>query len=322
MTRGRFVPLLATFLVGGLTALQSRINGELSRSIGGGLEAAIVSFGSGLLILLVLTAVNPSIRAGLGRVTRAVRTGELAWWQILGGILGGFFVAVQAATVPLIGVAVFTVAVVAGQSSNSLLVDRVGLGPAGRQAITVRRAVSAALAVAAVALAVGSRFVEGSVPPAAVAFAFVAGLAIAVQQAINGRVARTSQNPMSATFLNFLFGTMALASAFGVTWAVTGSGPSALPAGPWWLYMGGAIGIVFIAIASWVVPIVGVLFFALLSIAGQLSGALLLDLVAPTAGTKLEWNLFAGVLLAFCAVAFAARGRGPAPRAPVRESGS
>ena len=66
---------------------------------------------------------------------------------------------------------------------------------------------------------------------------------------------------------------------------------------------------VFIAIASWVVPIVGVLFFALTSIAGQLSGALALDVVAPTAGTDLAWNLVAGVLLAFVAVLVASRGR-------------
>ena len=81
----------------------------------------------------------PSIRAGVVRVPGAVRSGELAWWQVLGGILGGFFVGVQTAAVPVLGVAVFTVAVVAGQSSNSLVVDRVGLGPAGKQAITPRR---------------------------------------------------------------------------------------------------------------------------------------------------------------------------------------
>ena len=34
MTRGRFVPLLATFLVGGLTALQSRIHSAISRESG------------------------------------------------------------------------------------------------------------------------------------------------------------------------------------------------------------------------------------------------------------------------------------------------
>ena len=55
---------------------------------------------------------------------------------------------------PSLGVAVFTVAVVAGQSSNSLIVDRMGLGPAGKQAITRSRVISAVLAVVAVTVAV------------------------------------------------------------------------------------------------------------------------------------------------------------------------
>ena len=75
------------------------------------------------------------------------------------------------------------------------------------------------------------------------------------------------------------------------------------------MYLGGVVGIVFIAIAAWAVPIVGVLLFAVVTIAGQLSGALLLDVVAPTAGTDLAINLVLGVLLAFVAVAVAARGR-------------
>ena len=54
-----------------------------------------------------------------------------------------------------------------------------------------------------------------------VLLAFTAGVVIAVQQAINGRVARAARNPMSATFYNFAFGTIALGFAFGLVWAVT-----------------------------------------------------------------------------------------------------
>ena len=49
--------------------------------------------------------------------------------------------------------------------------------------------------------------------------------------------------------------------------------------------------------------------FALLSIAGQLTAALLLDLLAPTPGASVGWNLVAGLVLAFVAVSVAARGR-------------
>lgn len=309
MTMRRYLPVAASFLVGTLTALQARINGQLAVELGNGLQAAVFSFGSGLVILTVLVFAVPSMRRGVARVPRAIRAGELRWWQALGGVLGGFFVGVQTASVPLLGVAVFTVAVVAGQSSNSLIVDRIGLGPAGVQRITGARVLSAGLAIVAVTVAVANRFGSAGFSALAVTFAFIAGLAIAVQQAINGRTAKAARNPMSATFLNFLFGTAALGAALGVVWAVSGSGPAPLPAGPWWLYLGGVIGLVFIAIASWAVPIVGVLQFAVVTIAGQLTGALVLDVVAPTSGTALGPNLVVGVLLAFLAVAVAARGR-------------
>jgi transporter family-2 protein len=309
MVLPRSVPVAASFAVGTLTAVQARINGQLAVELDNGLEAAVWSFGSGLVVLAVLAVAVPSIRRGVVRIPRAIRSGDLAWWQVLGGVLGGFFVGVQTAAVPVLGVAVFTVAVVAGQSSNSLLVDRMGLGPAGKQAITRSRAISAVLAVVAVTIAVSNRFTSGDFALLPVLLAFTAGVVIAVQQAINGRVARAAQNPMSATFYNFVFGTLALGAAFGVVWAATDTAPTPLPPGPWWLYLGGVIGIAFIAIAAWAVPIVGVLLFAVVTIAGQLSGALLLDVIAPTAGTDLAINLVLGVLLAFVAVAIAARGR-------------
>lgn len=303
--RGRaLVAGVMAFIVGGLTALQSRINGELASVTQSGAQAAIVSFGTGWLLLTVILLASPSVRRGLAAVGAGLRSGTLRWWQVIGGLLGGFFVSVQSATVPIIGVAVFTVAVVAGQVSNSIVVDRLGLGPAGRQAVTPARVVSAVLAVAAVAIAVSDRLgggVEGST--LAVAAALIAGLAIAVQQAINGRVGAAARNAWTAAWINFTLGTVMLAAALGLAWGLTDLDPGALPAGPWWLYAGGAIGVLFIATAAWVVQRLGVLLFALLAITGQLTGALILDWLAPADGITFHATLVAGVLLAAVAVA-------------------
>jgi transporter family-2 protein len=320
MLTHRLLPFAATFLVGGMMSVQSRINGQLSAALGSGLEAAVFSFGSGLILVLVLLAIVPSIRRGVARIPHAIRSGELAWWQILGGIFGGFFVAVQSAAVPFVGVAVFTVAVVAGQSTSSLFVDRAGLGPAGRVPITLTRVISAVVAILAVILAVANRLTDGHISVIPVVFAVIAGSLTAVQQATNGRVSRAASSPLSATFYNFVFGTTALAAAFGVSLAVAGGEASSLPSSPLWMYLGGVIGVAFIAIAAWAVPLVGVLRFALLSIAGQLTGAVLLDIFAPTSGTELGWNLFAGVLLAFVAVAIGSRSRTDTSSQSVRES--
>ena len=298
---------LASISVGALTALQSRINGEFARVTGSGLEAAVVSFGSGWIILTVLLFAWRPMRAGLLGVVDAVRSGTLRPWQVMGGFLGAFFVCVQSLSVPIVGVAVFTLAVVAGQSSNSLVVDRIGLGPAGKQPITGARVLSAVLAVFAVGVAVSDRLTEPSEAwiPTLIA-AFVAGLAIAVQQALNGRVGAAAGNGFSAAWVNFSLGCVLLGAAFGLAWAMTDYDPVALPSGPWWIYLGGAIGVLFIATAAWVVQKLGVLLFALTAITGQLFGALLLDWLLPRPGSTFHVMLIAGVLLASVAVAIGA----------------
>ena len=309
MATRRWIPLVSAFTAGIFIALQGRLNGGLSMFIGNGFEAALVNFGSGLVILVFIVLLVPSVRRGVVRIPAAIREGELNRWQILGGLIGGAFIGVQSIAIPIVGVAVFTVAVVAGQSTNSLFVDKVGLGPAGKQPITWNRAISALLAVVAVGVAVSDRFTSGGASLIVVAVTFVGGLGLAVQQAINGRVSNAARNPISATFYNFLFGTAILVFAFAGAWAVTDTDAKVIGGAPWWLFIGGALGISFITIAAWAVPKIGVLVFALISISGQLSGALVIDVVAPTAATNFGWHLIAGVLIAFVAVAIGSLGR-------------
>jgi transporter family-2 protein len=121
---------LAT-LSGFAVAVQSRINGELGVRLADGIAAAVVSFGLGLLILLVLVPAVPAGRRGLVALRGALRSGVLRPWQCLGGVCGAFLVATQGLTIGTLGVAVFTVAVVAGQSGSSLLWTGPGSAPPG-----------------------------------------------------------------------------------------------------------------------------------------------------------------------------------------------
>lgn len=297
--------MVGCVLVGSLTAIQARMNGQLSIAMDNGLGAAFYSFASGLVVMvLVLVCVAP-VRRGVLGIPASIRRGELQWWQILGGVLGGFFVAVQATVVPVIGVALFTVAVVAGQSSTSLLVDHWGLGPAGVQRITRARMVSAVIAIVAVTVAVWQRLEGESVPLLPILFAVSAGLLFSVQQAVNGRVAAASGQPLSATFMNFFFGCIVLGAVFGLGLALLGKDFAGVFNAPWWAYLGGLIGIAFITIGAYTVPLVGVLVFALMSIMGQLLGSLALDIFAPTPGSDVSVGLLLGVALAGVSVAVA-----------------
>ena len=78
-----------------------------------------------------------------------------------------------------------------------------------------------------------------------------------------------------------------------------------LPTEPW-LYLGGSIGVVFIAIAAAVVRYTGVLLLGLSMVAGQLVGALGIDMLAPGGSGRPNTLTLIGVALTLIAVVIAA----------------
>jgi len=300
--RHRLLTISAAIAVGVLVALQSRINAELSQYVGGGVIAAAVSFGTGLVLAWVIVSSRAPLRASVAALPGLLRDRRLKWWQVLGGLGGAWLVTTQGLVVPATGVTVFTIGVVAGQVTGSLLVDRAGLSPAGHLPISGGRVVAAVVALAAVV--VSGLHAGVSEVSWIVVLAVSAGLGIAVQQAINGRVAIATGQPMAATGVNFLVGFSAL---FLLSTLVIGTGVTSLGSfpGQWWLYLGGPIGVLFIALAAWAVRGVGVLVFGLLSIAGQLLGSVAIDLLAPSGNTGFGWSEWLALALVALAVVIA-----------------
>ncbi|MEU8895127.1 DMT family transporter [Nocardia sp. NPDC048505] len=303
------------FCIGAGVAVQSRINGALGVRLHDGIAAAVVSFGTGLLVLAVVFGVSGRLRAGAGRVWSAVRGGELRNWQLLGGLFGAVFVGCQGLTVGAIGVTAFTVAAVAGQLVSSLVVDRLGVAPSGRAAVTGVRIGGAVLAVGAVLLAglgrrggsEGALALPDSVrdlsPALLIVLPALAGIGLAWQQAVNGRVGAVG-GPFAAALVNFAVGLVVLVALEALV-LVTVGGPAEFPRTPW-LYLGGFLGVAFIALAAVTVRWISVLLLGLTSVAGQLTTALLLDLLLP-AGPGLSPLSVLGCLLTLAAVVIATR---------------
>jgi transporter family-2 protein len=302
------VALAGAVLVGALTSVQAQINGALGAAIGDGFAAAVISFASGLVILVVLSAILPSGRAGFGRLARGVRQRRIPFWMLIGGLAGAFTVASQGLTVAVIGVATFTVGVVAGQTVNGVVLDRAGYGPAGVVPVTIGRVVGGGLAVVAVVV---SLLGEGpsDVPAWMLFLPFLAGAGIAWQQATNGRLRHAVESPLTATLVNFIGGTIALLAAAGIRFASVGI-PDAVPTAPW-LYLGGAIGVVYIFLSAALVRHTGVLQLGLGSVVGLLLTSVVIDAIWPApSGPPLALALSAvGLALVGVVIAVAPRGR-------------
>lgn len=310
--------LVGAFVTGAFIVGQARVNAQLGAELGDGVVAAVISFGLGLVLLLVLVTLSPAGRRGLARVGSARRRGSLRPWQLLGGLGGALLVASQGLTAQVLGTALFTIAVVAGQSTGGLVVDRAGLGPAGPRSTTPPRLVGAGLMLAAVVLSVAPS-ISSDAPVALALLPLVAGVAVATQQALNGRVAAfaggsgagTAEDErdsviasvLPAALVNFVVGLAALVVA-GIVAVLLIGPPHPLP-GVWYLYLGGPFGAIFIGLGAWVVGQVGVLLLSLGAVAGQIVCALVLDLVLPSAAGTPGLTTVLGALLTLVAAGVA-----------------
>ena len=289
-------------LSGILIALQARANGELSHQLGNGLEAALVSFGSGLVIIVLISFFNPSIKEGIRNLREAVQEKKIARWKLFAGMLGGTWVAVQTHIVPLIGVAIFSVASIAGQATASLIVDRIGLTGGGKKLLSKRRVAAALITVLAVLLSVLDRLDASNLSKFAVFLGVVTGALGGIQRAMNGEINEYSHQSFTTSLLNFIMGTTFLAVLLIVMILAKRIELVPLPSGPWWIYTGGVIGVIYIAFSSTIVQHLGVLNFTLFSVGGQLVGSLAIDVLYPTDGVQISAYLISGIVMTYLGV--------------------
>jgi len=289
-------------LSGVMIAMQARVNGELSHRLDNGLQAALVSFGSGLLIIALITPFSSQIKDGIKNLRGATARKEIARWKMFAGALGGSFVAIQTQIVPLIGVAIYSVASIAGQTAMSLVVDRIGLTGGGKKLISVRRLLAAFLTVLAVLVSVWDRIDANNLSMFAVTSAGIAGAIVGVQRALNGQINEYSHQSFTTSLLNFIMGTSFLLLLIVAGIVIGKSHLTPLPLGPWWIYTGGTIGVIYIAFTSTIVQHLGVLTFTLFSVGGQLVGSLIIDLVSPTDGVSVSAYLVTGIAMTYAGV--------------------
>lgn len=136
-----------------------------------------------------------------------------------------------------------------------------------------------------------------------VSMAFAGGVFVALSRQINGRLS-LSNSPLIASFWNHIVGFIVL-TALGLI--LGGLWPEGIASAPWYAFIGGPIGVIFIASGSWLIPRIGAVNTALLVISGQMVSSVVLDLFSEQP-PKL-WASAAGVFLILCGMALTQRRR-------------
>ncbi|HMS63160.1 MAG TPA: DMT family transporter [Solirubrobacteraceae bacterium] len=142
----------AVFVVaaGAAVGAQAPMNGALGRVVGSW-QAAFVNFAVGLLILTAIVAIAAGGFGGLRDVP------DVPWWALLGGACGVAVVTSSIFAVGHLGAGGVTAAVVAGQLTASVAIDRLGLFGVTRQPLTAGKLLGIALLALGVYLIVRER---------------------------------------------------------------------------------------------------------------------------------------------------------------------
>jgi len=299
------VPLLfvGTVLAGMLSPMQSAVNGQVGKELGDGNASSVVSFGSGLVVMAIIILARSSTRKQFASIPARIKANKIPWWSWLAGLCGAMVVFSEGASASTLGVATFQTTLISGMVISGLLCDRFGIGVAIKQPFNLPRVLGAILAIAATVLVVSPSWRVPSVIALAV-LPFMAGLLAGWQPAGNSAVARETGSMLVSITWNFIVGFTVLTLALVIR-VLTGAVSFHLPT-TWWMYLGGPLGLLSIALMGLLVRGLGLLLLGLASTAGQLIGSVLIDWLLPALGAQVYLVTILGAVVALVGAVIAA----------------
>ncbi|KRM32980.1 hypothetical protein FC83_GL000069 [Agrilactobacillus composti DSM 18527 = JCM 14202] len=306
------------FIVFGLLAgfglpIQTAINTRLKGGVRSPFIASTISFGVGTLFLIFLALVTRPAITPLNLATTP-------WWLWLGGFLGAIYLTGNVLLLPRIGSFQTVLMPIIGQVLMSMVIDNFGLFYSKHIPMSLLRLVGAMFVVLGAWLIVYVPARKGNFKtPAAAAkglwlwrlLGLTTGALSASQTAINGHLGVMLGAPLIASIISFAVGLVVLCLVvLGFNFKILRQLKAVdLKALPWWAWIGGAIGSMFVFGNILIVPSLGTGLAIVIVLAGQLLGSLVLEKygflnVAKHVIQRNAWIGLAIILLGICLVKF------------------
>lgn len=274
-------------LAGAILAVQSLANGELAAVTGDALLAGAQSFLVSAIVLLIVVLFKPSSRRALVDMFRHFTEDRIYLFFVLAGLFGAGFIAIQSASVAVLGVAVFSVAMISGQNIGGLIIDRFGIGGGGIQPLNGGRLLAGVIGIFAALIAAWPALGSASVSIALLLLVVLGGMSGSMQLAFTGRISVLTRDPLVGAWAAFVTGAIVLSlivivrgfsgsPSFGDLLSVADESP--------FLVVGGLGGAGLMLCAAIAIPRTGVLVFGMAIVIGQLAIALVLDTLTGRIG--------------------------------------
>lgn len=273
--------LIGLFIGIGLP-IQTSINTRLKNTVGSPFVASLISFSIGTIFLAVITLIkNGNLLISLKTIMKE------PLWIWIGGLLGVIYLTSNILLFPKLGSVQTAIMPIMGQIIMGLLIDDFGLFDSPVKSLTAMRIFGALLVVIGVIGAVSSNQIiakkgihltkqnRNHALTIWRIVGVVVGMFSASQTAINGHLGIVLKSAVKAAFVSFFVGTVALILIVALLHPVLTFDKSRK--NPFWMWLGGVIGALFVLGNVYMVPLIGTGLAVVIVLVGLVSGSLLID---------------------------------------------
>ena len=280
-----FLFILLGVLCGVMIFTQTTINSQLREHAESPYASSLISFLFGTALLLLLTIIIE------GHLFPSLETLQsMEWWAYLGGALGIYVVLSAILVFPRIG-GVQTVAIpIFGQMLMSLLIDYFGWFAMDKRPLSLINILGLIILVIGIVftvilpdyhekkhLATAEKHMKKSGKLFWQILALLSGFCLAIQPAVNGHLGIGISSGIQAALISFLIGTILLIAINVILKQMTSVKMAFQKKAPWWFYMGGFFGALYVFFALVITPEIGTGAFVIFVLIGQMIVSLLID---------------------------------------------
>ena len=280
-----FLFILLGVLCGVMIFTQTTINSQLREHAESPYASSLISFLFGTALLLLLTIIIE------GHLFPSIETLQsMEWWAYLGGALGIYVVLSAILVFPRIG-GVQTVAIpIFGQMLMSLLIDYFGWFAMDKRPLSLINILGLIILVIGIVftvilpdyhekkhLATAEKHMKKSGKLFWQILALLSGFCLAIQPAVNGHLGIGISSGIQAALISFLIGTILLIAINVILKQMTSVKMAFQKKAPWWFYMGGFLGSLYVFFALVITPEIGTGAFVIFVLIGQMVVSLLID---------------------------------------------
>ncbi len=265
--------------------IQTSINSRLKRSVGSPFMASLISFTFGTVFLALITLFKDKTLFFSVKLLS-----DQPAWLWLGGIFGVIYLTSNILLFPKLGSVQTVIMPILGQIIMGLLIDNFGLFGSLSKPLSVTRLLGALLVLVGVIGAVSingiiekrhNRILEKTQEQKSLIVwrltGVIAGMLSASQTAINGHLGIVLHSTVKAAFISFFVGVITLLIIVLILHPKFQLKRDNNKHNPWWMWIGGVIGAIFVLGNVYLVPIIGTGLAVVIVLVGLMIGSLLID---------------------------------------------